>query len=77
MSKKGGRKAEPRIASLDTHVRDVVCLSVAAAYLHMDRRALNAYIDLGHIGYVWEGRMRKIPLNEIRRFEEWQHKRAS
>lgn len=72
------RRAEPRITNLSTHTVDPVCLTVAATYLGMDRRALNLYIAEGKFNVVWKGRRRKAHLAEIARFDAWnKHRIAS
>lgn len=76
MTKKGNRPSEPRITNPATHPNEWVCLSVAAEFCGMDRRALNCYIDLGKLTWEWHGRMRKIHIDEVARFRAWHKSRA-
>lgn len=68
------RHAEPRILDLATHPRRFVSLRVAAAYLEVDRKTLNKYIDCGSLAAIWFGRRRKIAVREIAAFEGRQRK---
>jgi len=73
---KRGMPSEPRIVDPSTHERRWVCLTVAAEFLEMDRRALNGYIDEGRLTWEWRGRRRKIHVDELVRFQAWQRTRA-
>jgi len=42
----------------------------------MDRRALNAYIDEGHLAYEWKGRRRRVRVEDVVRFKAWLRARA-
>lgn len=65
------RQPEPRIVDLHSHPKRFVCLTVAAEYLTVDRRTLNAWIDEGYITAVPFGRSRrKIALSELIAFEQ-------
>lgn len=75
-SRKVQRRPDPRITDLRTHPKKWVNFSVAAEFLEMDRRALAAYADEGHIAFEWKGRRRKIHLDELARFTAWLKARA-
>jgi len=70
------RKADQRIANPATHQPRWVSFTVAAIFLKMDRRALNAYADEGRICYEWRGRRRKVHVDEVLRFQGWLQARA-
>ncbi len=76
MSYKVPRRKEPRIANPETHPREWVNFTVAAVFLDMDRRALNAYVEEGRCAYEWKGRRRRISLGELVRFKAWLRERA-
>lgn len=59
------RRAEPRIVDPATHQRTDVCLAVAAAFLEMDRRALNHYIAAGCVRAPWRGRRRRVAVVDL------------
>jgi hypothetical protein len=66
---KVARRPEPRIEDPATHPKRWVNFTVAAEFLEMDRRALNAYVDEGKVAAEFKGRRRKIHINEIVRFK--------
>lgn len=66
------RRTEPRIVDPATHPRRYVCLRVAAAYLEVDRRTLNKYLDSGLLDATWFERRRKIAVTELLAFERRQ-----
>ena len=70
------RRAEPRISDPKTYPHETVCLTVAAHFCSMDRRALNAYIDEGHLAYEWKGRRRRVRVEDVVRFKAWLRARA-
>jgi excisionase family DNA binding protein len=65
-----GRRPEPRIDDPRTHPKRFVCLEVAATYLGISRRTLNALIDEGKITAKPFVHRRKIAITELVRFEE-------
>jgi hypothetical protein len=70
------RKPYQRIENPTTHPDRWVVFTVAAEFLEMDRRALNAYADEGDIAWQWKGRRRKIEIVEVVRFKGWLRARA-
>ena len=68
MLKKLGRYREPRIDNLETYPKKYACLRVAAEYLEIDIRTLDAWIDDGTIEAVPYGKHRRIAIEELRRF---------
>jgi hypothetical protein len=63
------RKPYQRIADPKTHPDRWVLFTVAAEFLEMDRRALEAYVDEGDVAWEWKGRRRKIHIDEVVRFK--------
>lgn len=69
------RTPEPRIIDPATHTRKWVNLTVAAEFLEMDRRALNAYLEDGKAVAEWKGRLRKMHIDEVVRLKAWLRRR--
>jgi hypothetical protein len=69
------RQPEPRIVDPKTHTKKWVNLTVAAEFLEMDRRALNAYLEEGRAAAEWKGRLRKMHIDEVVRLKEWLRRR--
>ncbi len=65
-----GRRPEPRIEDIDTHPRAQVGLAVAAAFLGIDERTVRARIDDGRIKGFRDGKVYRIPLGELQRYDE-------
>jgi hypothetical protein len=76
-SRKVPRRKEERISDPAAYPKETVNFSVAAEFLEMDRRALNAYVDQGDCGYEWRGRRRRIRVSELVRFKAWLSRRAA
>jgi len=70
------RRAEPRIVDPATHPRRYVSLRVAAAYLEVDPKTLNKYLDDDLLEYLQFGRRRKIEVRELLAFERRQLRSA-
>jgi len=54
------------------HPKAWVCLIVAAEFLEMNVKSLDAYMAEGRIAWEWKGRRRKIHRDEVSRFDRWQ-----
>ena len=67
--KRVSRKAEPRIVDPATHPRPFVSLTVAAAFLEIDRRALNHFIAAGRLLAYPRGRMRQVKVADLTVFK--------
>jgi excisionase family DNA binding protein len=61
-----GRQPEPHITDLDAYPRKWVRLCVAAEYLEIDIRTLDAWIDQGYIAAVPYGKHRRIHVSELK-----------
>jgi len=70
------RAREPRITDPATHPRRYVSLVVAAAYLEVDRKTLNKYLDAGLLAYRQDGGRRKIAVAELVAYDARQQRRA-
>lgn len=68
------RRAEPRIDDPATHPRRYVSLVVAAEYLEINRKTLNAFMAEGLIAYEQRGARRKIAVQELIDFERREHR---
>lgn len=64
------RRADPRIVNIDTHPRPIVCLRVAAAFLHLDERTVRARIEDGRLPAVRDGKAYQIALSDLRAYHE-------
>lgn len=69
------RRVEPRIVDPTTHPRRYVSLRVAAAYLEVDPRTLNKYLDSGLLEFEWFDRRRKIAVAELVAYERRRRER--
>lgn len=70
------RRPEPRIVDPATHPRRHVSLVVAAAYLEVDRKTLNKWLDAGMLSFEDRGSRRRIAVAELVDFEARQHRPA-
>lgn len=68
------RKREPRIIDPAIHPRPLVNLAVAAAFLDVDRRALNHFIASGRIPAYASGRMRRVKVTDLVAFKAEQER---
>lgn len=76
---KRARQPDPRIVDPQTHQQRWVNLTVAAEFLDMGRRALNAYVDEGKLTVELRSRRYKVHVDELVRFKAWrrQQRKAS
>lgn len=63
-----GRRPEPRIVDLATHPRDRVCLAVAAEYLGISYRTVQARIEAGALAGVRDGRRWLVDVEALRKY---------
>jgi excisionase family DNA binding protein len=60
-----GRRAEPRLTDPSTHPRRTVCLRVAAEYLEMDERTVQARIQDGKLQAFRDGKVCRIDVDSL------------
>lgn len=72
-----GRQREPRIMNPSQHTRRYVSLVVAAEYLEVNRKTLNAYIEEGLLAAYQFGARRRVRAKDLVEFEERQRVRKA
>lgn len=70
------RTREQRITDPNAHPRKFVSLAVAADFLEVDRKTLNAWLNNGDLVFVQFGRRRKIAVRELVAYLQRQERRA-
>lgn len=70
-------RRESRIVDPATHPRRYVSLRVAAAWLEIDPRTLNKYLDSGLLEFEWFDRRRRIAVAELVAYERRRRSRRA
>jgi excisionase family DNA binding protein len=66
------RMKDQPIANPETHPRRFVSLTVAAAFLEVDRKTLNTWLANRELAFTWFGRRRKIAVAELVAYQQRQ-----
>lgn len=66
------RTKDARITDPATHPRKFVSLTVAAAFLEVDRKTLSTWLANRDLAFMWFGRRRKIAVAELVAYQQRQ-----